>query len=435
MSTIPQVAAAMQTVLTDVADQAGRDTNFIQREVKLRGSSFTQTLTFGWLAAPDATVEALAQTTATLGVQISPQGLDQRFTEEAAACLEQVFAAAAQQLVSADPVAVPLLNRFAAVQVQDSSTITLPPALADVWFGCAQDTAALKTHLGLDLRSGRLDGPIISDACTHDSTVALPSALSASSLRLIDLAYFNLETFAKHNDQQQYWLSRFKTGTIVYDADGVRWALPDLLATQTVAVLDLRVRLGQRGQLRCRLLAVRAPQEVVDQRRRRLYAAARKRGSVPSAASLVLAAWTILITNVPTALLSVREALVVARARWQIELLFKLWKGHGQIDKSRSGKPWRVMCEVFAKLLAMLIQHWILLVSCWTYPDRSLIKAAQTVRKLALALAHAFGVTARLEEVLTTIQECLAVGCRINKRKRKPHNYQLLLGAVGDVLA
>src|SRR5262245_28118428 len=140
MSTIPQVAAAMQTVLTDVADQAGRETNFIHRQVKLPGSTFTQTLTFGFLADPDATVEALAQTAATLAVQIRAQGLDERFSEEAAACLEQVFAAAPQQVISADPVALPLLSRFATVQVQDSSTITLPKALADVWFGCAEDT-------------------------------------------------------------------------------------------------------------------------------------------------------------------------------------------------------------------------------------------------------------------------------------------------------
>jgi hypothetical protein len=435
MSTIPQIAAAMQPVLTEVADQAGRDTNFIQREVKLRGSTFTQTLTFGWLADADATVEALAQTAAVLGVPISPQGLDQRFTAEAAACLEQVFAAAVQQVVGADPVAIPLLSRFAAVQVQDSSTITLPPALADVWFGCALDTAALKTHLGLDLRTGRLDGPLITDGCAHDSTVTLPTALPAGSLRLCDLAYFDLESFATQTDQGIFWLSRYKTGTIVWDADGVRWELPDLLAAQTANEVELHVRLGQRGQLRCRLLAVRAPQEVVDQRRRRLYAAARKRGGAPSAASLALAAWTILITNAPASKLSVREALALARARWQIELLFKLWKGQGRIDKSRSGKAWRVMCEVFAKLLAMLIQHWILVVCCWAYPNRSLPKAAQTVRKLALTLAHAFRDPSRLAEVLTTIQDCLAIGCRINKRKQEPHSYQLLLGAVDEVLA
>jgi hypothetical protein len=73
--------------------------------------------------------------------------------------------------------------------------------------------------------------------------------------------------------------------------------------------------------------------------------------------------------------------------------------------------------------------------SCWAYPDRSLTKAAQTVRKLAFALAHAFHLRARLAEVLTTIQDCVAVGCRINKRKKEPHAYQLLLSADTEVLA
>jgi len=87
------------------------------------------------------------------------------------------------------------------------------------------------------------------------------------------------------------------------------------------------------------------------------------------------------------------------------------------------------MCEVYAKLIAMIIQHWILLVGCWQYPDRSLFKAVKTIQKhiMSLALAFASGRFERLIEVLETIQRCLAVRCRINKRKDKPHNYQLLL--------
>lgn len=48
------------------------------------------------------------------------------------------------------------------------------------------------------------------------------------------------------------------------------------------------------------------------------------------------------------------------RVRWQIELLFKLWKNEGHIDSWRSEKPWRIPCELYAKLIAMVIQHWIL---------------------------------------------------------------------------
>jgi hypothetical protein len=85
--------------------------------------------------------------------------------------------------------------------------------------------------------------------------------------------------------------------------------------------------------------------------------------------------WTVLLANVPTRLLSLEEALEIGRARWQIELLFKLWQSQGRIDASTSARPHRVLCELYAKLVAMIIQHWVLLVSGSEQVDRSLVKA------------------------------------------------------------
>src|SRR4029434_5465069 len=102
-------------------------------------------------------------------------------------------------------------------------------------------------------------------------------------------------------------------------------------------------------------------------------------------------------------------------------LLFKLWKSQGHVDESRSTKPWRILCEVYAKLLAMLVQHWVFLVSFWTYPDRSLTKAAQTVQKHALHLASAFPSIQRLRQALLTVKRCLTAGGPVNRRK-KEHN-------------
>jgi hypothetical protein len=79
----------------------------------------------------------------------------------------------------------------------------------------------------------------------------------------------------------------------------------------------------------------------------------------------------------------------------------------------------------------MLVQHWVFLVSCWAYPDRSLTKAAQTVQKHALHLASAFASGKRLREALLKVKRCLATGCRMNRRKKRPNTYQLLLNAIG----
>src|SRR5262249_15052898 len=107
----------MREVLTSSADAAAKTTQFVQRTSRLGGATFSPTLAFGFLGNPQASLEELAQTAATLGVPITPQALDQRFTPAAAACLEQVLRAAITRVIAADPVAIPLLERFAAVCV------------------------------------------------------------------------------------------------------------------------------------------------------------------------------------------------------------------------------------------------------------------------------------------------------------------------------
>ena len=119
--------------------------------------------------------------------------------------------------------------------------------------------------------------------------------------------------------------------------------------------------------------------------------------------------------------------MILFRVRWQIELLFKLWKSRGQIDSWRSEKPWRILCEVYAKLIAMIIQRWILLTCPWHYPERSLTKAVKVIAKYALCIpgAVATGQSRRLAGVLRTVGQCLTVGCRIDKRRKRPSTYQL----------
>jgi len=280
----------------------------------------------------------------------------------------------------------------------------------------------------LELSTGALAGPCLSARRASDRSSALHTApLPVGALLLRDLGYWDLADLQARDQAGSFWLSRVMPGTIVFAAAGQRWEVGEFLRQQRGTSVDVPIQLGGDARVPARLLAVRVPADIANQRRRAIRQAARRKGRTPSQATLALADWFVLATNVPATLLTLAEALVLARARWQIELLFKLWKSEGLVDEWRSRNPWRILCEVYAKLLGLLVQHWVLLVSCWQYPNRSLVKAVHTVHRHALHLASVFDQHHRLCAALTVVQRCLAVGCRINKRKAHPNTYQLLL--------
>ena len=434
MDILSRVAEGMQAILTEAADIIGRKTGFIKRLRKLSGSGFVQTLVFGWLSNPDSTVEELCQTAAALGIDISPQGLNKRFTSEASDCLQKVLESAVSQVISDDPVAIPLLQRFNGVHIQDSSTVVLPDELAVIWTGCGGSTSqntssSVKLHLRLDLNTGKLAGPYLLSGKLHDMNPQIPwEPLPVGALRIGDLGYYNLKEFRKMDSEGVYWLSRVKSNCVLYYHDN-RWDLLGILEKYCKDSMDIQVLLGADERIPCRLMAVRVSDDVARLRRCKLISEAKDKGKPLSDKALKLASWIVLCCNIPHEMLSLDEAFVLMRTRWQIELIFKLWKSHGCIDEWRSENPWRILCEVYTKLIVMLIQHWILLAGCWEYPDRSLFKAVKTIQKHAMNLACAFacGYANRLYEALETIKRCLSFGCRINKRRKNPSTYQLLL--------
>jgi len=421
----------MQKVLTTEADRLGRESGFVQRVRKLDGSHFIQALVFGFQAKPDAGYEQLSQMAAIVGTPLSPQGLEQRFTPEAAKFVQKVLANAVEQVLSSGPAAVPILQRFAGVYLRDSSIINLPDELAQTWLGVGNSqgqTAALKLQVELNFSTGQLAGPVLQNGRAQDQKSPFQQqALPAGSLHLADLGYFNLDRLAADHRHRVYWITRLKAGTAIYTPTGERLDLVGWLRANVKAQCDQPVLVGVGQRLPCRLLAVRVPQEVADQRRHRLREYARKKQVTPKADTLALAEWTLIITNVPPTMLSLREALVLLRVRWQVELLFKLWKSHAQVDTWRSRKPWRILCELYAKLIGVVLMHWVCLTSLWQRPDRSLFKAAGAVQKYAVALALALPNQADLSQILTSLERCLLATCRVNRRAKHPSTFQLLL--------
>jgi hypothetical protein len=432
VTNLTQLADAMQALLTTTADDLARRCGFVQRQRKVTGSNFAQTVVFTALADSAAPENRLLITAATVGLDASRQAITKRFNAQGAVFLRTLLGAAVTEAV-ATPVAIPLLQRFTAVQVLDSSIVTLPDELAAVHRGGKSGTttgpkAAVKLTVGLDLKTGVLSGPELSDGRAADLRAALAEAdPPRGGLHLADLNYFCLAKFARWQGCGAFWLSRLKCQTAVYDDGGHRLDLVARLQAVGHSDLDLDVTLGSRERLACRLIARRVPAAVAAVRRQRLRDKSKRRGDRVSVLALALCDWTIVVTNVPRTLLSVEEAVALARMRWQIELIFKLWKSHGGIDAWRGEKPESALCQVYGKLLAQVVQHWVIVVGAWSLADRSLTKTARVVEELALNLAAALRNVSRLRAVLSHARRLMEVAGRMEKRRKSPNAHDMIL--------
>lgn len=431
MTNLPQLADTLHRLLGDTADQLARASGFIKRQRTLTGSAFVQALVFGWLGDPDASLATLAQSTAAAGRPITPQSLDVRFTPEATMLLEGVLARAAGALIEGDAITEGLLSRFEGVYLLDTSIVSLPAEMAQRWPGMGGNTptagrAAIKIEARLDLTDGALCAHVMS-ARSHDQRGLLVAApLPEGSLSVADLGYFSVERFRQIGDERRFWLSRLKAGTVLYDADGARIDLLAMLR-QASPTVDLPVWMGAEHRLACRLVARAVSPEVAAERQRRLRRSMAKKGRVPTEDRLALCRWTLLVTNVPAERLSADGVRALYRARWQIELVFKLWKQHGGLARSRSRNPWRVLCEVYAKLLAGVVASWVTAVGAWCRANRSLVKVWQAVSAHARHLLVSLWSVAALEDALAVVMWVVgSAGCRLNPRRGRPSTCQQL---------
>jgi Transposase DDE domain len=215
------------------------------------------------------------------------------------------------------------------------------------------------------------------------------------------------------------WISRLAFGTEIFTPEGGPIARIEDLFGPATRVVDRQVLVGKEAQLPCRIVIWRVPQEVADRRRQKLIATARDKGNrPPSRQRLAWCDWTIFVTNVPSDRLSPEEIGVLYRARWQIELMFKRWKSLGRIADLSGATVTEKLVRLWSRLLAMVVQHWLLLWCAWGDPRCSLHKACATIREFANDLVRVLDDPAGLAETIEWMGKILRKLARRDKRKR-----------------
>ena len=413
-------APLIQTFFTQTANQVARTDHFVERVSKLTGALFLQILVFGFLDHPDASLNGLTDTGQDLGVTLTKQSLQGRI-ENAVGFLTEMFRQAVTLFRNELPLDLQVLHQFTAMFLTDSSTVALPDLLKDEFPGCGGDgpAATVKIQLTFEFLRGVIAGIRFQAGRTPDqSYTGELEHLQAGALYLSDLGYFVLSRFRQISEAPAYFLSRFDTHTALFTADGEPLELLDWLRAHAEPQFEAAVRIGRDEQLPCRMVVRRVPQEVADERRRKAYDTARRKGRTPSARHLALMHWTIYITNVPTTMLTLRQVVILYSVRWQIELIFKLWKSECDLDRVAGRHRERVLSELYAKLIGIVIMQFLLAPFRNGERELSVVKVVRIIQHHVRHVIEHLGDLAQLTLVLQDLAQRFIENGMKDKRRR-----------------
>jgi hypothetical protein len=340
-----------------------------------------------------------------------------------------MFSQAMETFKNDRPLPLEVLQQFRAINILDSSVKALPDNMVEEYAGCGGDgpQASLKMQLVFEFLYGNLQQITLQPGRTPDQAYRdYLQVIEAGSLTIVDLGYFAVDAFGDIADRKAYFLSRYLFGTKVYTPNGDEIDLLSTLQSTTTSSVDLDVRLGFKQRLPCRLVAVRCPQEVADRRRQKAIENAKRKGRTPSEAYLALLDWTILVTNAPSEILAVAHVVLLYRVRWQIELVFKLWKSYCGLGRIAGVRKERVLTELYAKMIGIVLTHFLiapLRMPEGTGVNREIspVQVRQILRRFARQLNQALTSLDALVNVLEkTVLHITRFGFK-QKRERNPN--------------
>jgi len=278
---------------------------------------------------------------------ISKQALWERVDSSSA----DFFKAILEDLLKSKGFAAPVdaapssINR---IIVEDSSKIDLPERLAEEFPASSNQRdhqgAGLRLQGAFELLGGEALRLELTEYYRQDTTAAkdiLP-LLCSGDLLVRDLGYLVHDALNEIMGKGAHFLSRYKTGRVLYHAEedgGAEIALVKYLRRQAPEAgdhVDIDIVLGKAEsrkapQVKCRLVAKRLPDAVVEKRLRKIHREEKRRGKQVSSEVKALLGWTILITSLERddeagGGVGVEQLIEIYELRWRVEIIFKSLK-------------------------------------------------------------------------------------------------------------
>lgn len=427
MTKIAKISAIINEFFNQTAELISISTNFIQRKRKLTGSAFLKAMVFGNMQNINCSIEGMCGLLAVDKIAMSKQGLDFRFTDTAVKFMERMYQESMLLFKQELLIDCKILQQFTAVKLLDSTYISLPNCMQEQYKGYGSSykhsesntKSAIKLQLTYDYLNQVVSSLDLTEGVRADQGYrGHLKNISSGNLLITDLGYFGPKSFAQIEKLDAYFISRYKADTNIYDVTtGDIIDLVEYLDCKTYIATE--VFLGKEIKLKVRIIASKLTPEQSVARRRKANQLAKSRGYTSSEKNQKLLDWSIFITNITEDKLSNEQVMTIYRIRWQIELLFKLYKSQMNIDKLAGRfKAGRVLCEFYAKLCAILMFHGI--ASCLELKkdiEISLTKAVIEFKKRARELFLAL--SCNINKVEIFLQDLINIWSKFSLKDRK----------------
>jgi hypothetical protein len=367
MTTCTRSALSMLTDFfsSDDIEAAARRTGFVKRASKLTGKLFLALVTFGSWSDATTTLAPLAAKGTQLDEQVagSPEAMYQRMNQRALAFLQDMIRQALAKGPSREKVCDDgLFTDFTKVYLADRTGFALPESLHDLLPGSGGSAAkaGAKIQAVWDYKSSvfgqfALTPWNIPEQQYIDQVVAFAQK---GVVFLFALGYFTIQALARLAAAGAYFFTRLHQQTNIFapSAGGLQHVeLTQMLQAIEGNRIERDLFIGAKELVPSRLVAVRLPESIGNERRRSAQKPAKKKGDRPSKAPLHLLGWNLFISNVPSMIWKTATVVKGYPIRWQIERMFPSWKSSLHGASINTKKADTTFCSLYGRMLLLVL--------------------------------------------------------------------------------
>jgi len=364
--------------LKEIIEKTARKTKFMQRKGKLTPEAFVSLCVFD---NNDLSTNSLSNLCARLissnNISMSEEALNERFNRHSVDFLKEIFnLMLKKQNQILDKKHKSLKTHFNRIKITDSTSFILPEEYKTQYKGNGgnRSNSSVKIQLEYELLTGQFLHCEVLDGTKSDSEYLekLQEDICENDLCLKDLGYFKIDDLELISEKA-FFISKLKSSANVYvknkDVEkhkngkvvkskeytkvDIEKTVESLAEDQTIEIPIIYI--GKNKKLKSRLIITKLTKENKRKKESKHKKEVERGRARDNKRTELWANINAYITNVPTEILNKEEVHDIYSLRWQIELMFKIWKSTFKIHRVKKVKLHRFECHLYGKLISLLL--------------------------------------------------------------------------------